>query len=74
MLQAGVNLDIARSRASEAVARAMGNETQVSIEQIRQKELEVRATTQAVAAKREEAAEIIIAAKNPNHIKKNAIT
>lgn len=59
VLQAGVNLDIARSRASEAVARAMGNETQVSIEQIRQKELEVRATTQAVAAKREEAAEII---------------
>lgn len=59
VLQAGVNLDIARSRASEAVARAMGNETLVSMEQIRQKELEVRATTQAVAAKREEAAEII---------------
>lgn len=59
VLQAGVNLDIARSRASEAVARAMGNETQVSLEQIRQKELEVRATAQAVAAKREEAAEII---------------
>lgn len=57
--QAGVNVDIARSRASETVARAMGNETLVTLEQIRQKELEVKATTQAIAAKREEAAEII---------------
>lgn len=57
--QAGVNVDIARSRASEAVARAMGNETLVGIEQIRQKELEVKTTNMAIEAKRLEAAEII---------------
>lgn len=59
VLQAGVNLDIARSRASEAVARAMGNETLVSIEQVRQKQLEIQSTRAAANAKREEAAEII---------------
>lgn len=59
VLQAGVNVDIARSRASEAVARAMGNETLVGIEQIRQKELEVKTTNLAIEAKRQEATEII---------------
>lgn len=57
--QASTNLDIARSRASETLARAMGNETLVLIEQINQKRIEIAQVRAASDAKRVEAEAII---------------
>ncbi|MDP2262680.1 MAG: tape measure protein [Hydrogenophaga sp.] len=56
---AGLQVDMARSRASEALARAMGNETAVTIEQVAQKRIEIQTVRAAIEAKKAEAAEII---------------
>jgi tape measure domain-containing protein len=53
--QASASLDLVRSRASEAAARATGNETLVVIEQINQKRIEIATTRAAADAKAAEA-------------------
>jgi tape measure domain-containing protein len=53
--QASASLDLVRSRASEASARALGNETQVVMEQIAQKRIEITTTRAAADAKAAEA-------------------
>lgn len=57
--QAALQLDLARSRSSEALAKAMGNETLVIQEQINQKEIEARMVRAAADAKTAEANAII---------------
>lgn len=51
LAQASANLDIARSRSSEALARALGNETLVVQEQINQKRIEISTIRAAMEAK-----------------------
>lgn len=59
--QAALQLDLARSRSSEALAKAMGNETLVIQEQINQKEIEIRIVRAAADAKMAEANATIVA-------------
>lgn len=54
--QAGLNLELAQEKASEATARAAGNEAAVVASKIRQKEIEIKIVQATVKAMSDEAA------------------